>query len=289
MVLGILRKIELALESIIEGNPILKSDNVEPLDLVKQIESQIEKNKKVFINNKIYVAHKIVINLYAPTPEKIEEYEALFHSQPFVQHVEEYVKSRGYDLLDKIRIVIKCHTERKKEFGRKHCYLEFYWPTPEADPGDVTIRINKKEPEKIEEVSRPEPEVGAEAYLEAIEGEVYEKKYRLTKKATYLGRMEQIVDRRTNQTTHKNDFVFAKGNDEASVNNTVSRRHAKIVYAEGKFYLYDTGSENGTAVERDGGSKVALKPRTPEGEKVVLENNDVIRLGDAKVKFTISR
>lgn len=286
MIFGALQKLEQVLQNVIESNPVLRSDRIEPLDIVKQVESEIERNKKIFVNNKIYIAHKIVINLYAPTPEKVDEYEALFNHPIFLQHVKEYIESRGYELLAKIRVVMKCHAEWKKEFGKRACYVEFYWPTPEADPGDVTIRVEPNRPDHIEEVRPPKPDAVPAALLETVVGETREPRLTVTRKATYLGRLEQVLDPRTGRIVRTNDVVFLKTDQPDGVNTTVSRQHAKIVYENDGFFLYDTGSENGTSVEKADGRKIELKPRTPRQEGVALGDGDVIGLGEARVRFS---
>ena len=67
----ILRSIETWLQQRIEGTSGLSAE-VEPLDLVRQIEREIERNKKVFINDETVVPHRLVVNLFAPTQVKVE-------------------------------------------------------------------------------------------------------------------------------------------------------------------------------------------------------------------------
>jgi DNA-binding winged helix-turn-helix (wHTH) protein len=58
---------------------------------------------------------------------------------------------------------------------------------------------------------------------------------------------------------------------------TVSRRHARIVIADGRAVLHDLGSKNGTFV---GGRRIS----TP----VVLHDGDDVRLGRVRMKFRVT-
>lgn len=66
--------------------------------------------------------------------------------------------------------------------------------------------------------------------------------------------------------------------DYQVLNNRVSRKHAEIIKEQGKYYIVDLGSTNGTCV---------FGKRVQAGEKVPLNDNTEIRLADAGFRFHI--
>ena len=72
------------------------------------------------------------------------------------------------------------------------------------------------------------------------------------------------------------------------MNRSVSRQHARIHYGGESFFVYDTGSQNGTSVER--GKTVLLVPRsTTAGAGVELQDGDILVFGRARVRFRLGR
>jgi len=58
----------------------------------------------------------------------------------------------------------------------------------------------------------------------------------------------------------------------------VSRRHAKIYFEDGKWWIEDLGSTNGTLLNND---------YIPKGEKRELHDGDVITLGQTRLKVVL--
>lgn len=72
------------------------------------------------------------------------------------------------------------------------------------------------------------------------------------------------------------------GSDRRHVNlllshDTVGRYHARLLYANGAFLLYDEGTPNGTVVN---GKRIALEPHT-------LQDGDLVQLGRVRLRFRI--
>lgn len=67
------------------------------------------------------------------------------------------------------------------------------------------------------------------------------------------------------------------GNDLVISGRTVSRRHARLWFAEGHWYLEDIGSANGTLVNS-----------TRLFQTVTLNDGDVVNFGDEIVVFNIT-
>ena len=282
--IGILRRIEDLLQSVIEGSSSLSSGDVQPLDLVRQIEKEIERNKRVFINDQTYVAHKMLIHLYAPNSAKVEEYEALFNNAEFQKYLEDYIHEKGYQLLDRILIGIQCHQEIRPEFGRRPCFVEFSWPQVGTDPGEVTVLLDPDNDRKILSVNAPKHEVPQDAWLEVVEGEAYRGLCRIVRRECNIGRSENVLHNRTGKLLRVNQLAFKKPGPEDATNQSVSRCHARIFWRGKAFFLMDTGSQNGTSVER--GKSVILLPRpTPPGDGVELQDGDILVLGRARIRF----
>ena len=55
-------------------------------------------------------------------------------------------------------------------------------------------------------------------------------------------------------------------------NNMISRKHCKIIRVNGKFYISDEGSANGTYVNR---------VRLAQGQRFQISKGDIIRLADS--------
>jgi len=283
--IGILRKIEDMLQNAIEaGGSALTARDIQPLDLVRQIEKEIERNKRVFINDQTFVAHKLLIHLYAPGPAKVEEYEALFNNAEFHQYLEDYIREKGYHLLDRIHIGIQCHQEALPQFGKRPCFVEFSWPQVGGDPGEVTVLLDPENESKILSVHAPKEEVRAEAWLEVLEGETWQSRCRITRREFNIGRGENVLHYKTGKILRVNHLAFKRPAAGDIANRSVSRQHARIAARGTAFFLLDTGSQNGTSVER--GNSVLLVPRsTPAGHGVELKDGDMIVLGQARIRF----
>lgn len=280
--IGLLRRVESALQGAIEGSGLSARD-VQPLDIVRQIEREIERNKKVFINDQVFVPHKLGIHLYAPAPTKVEEYEALFNNAEFRAYLEDYIKEKGYKLLDRIRIVIHCEQERVPQFGKRQCFVEFAWPQLATDPGELTVVFDSADGQRIAAVQEAKPEVLQEAWFEVAEGRAREPRVRITRREFNIGRGEHVVQQRTGRILRVNHLAFLKPDAGDAVNRSVSRQHARIVHRDGRFLLFDTGSQNGTSIAR--GQSTVLVPRGATGDGVALESGDVIALGRSRVVF----
>ena len=96
------------------------------------------------------------------------------------------------------------------------------------------------------------------AYLVNMSDPGDDKRYAISSRVSYIGRDE------TNQVIIP---------DEA-----ISKKHAKMTFSDGKFYIEDLTSSNGTYLN---GTRVHTR--------TVLKNGDLLRLGAMVVKFEISK
>lgn len=260
------------------------AEDVQPLDLVRQIEREIERNKKVFVNNQTLVPHHLVVHLYAPSASKVEEYEALFNTPQFRQWIEAHIKERGYTLLDRLRIGIACEEERRPEFERKACFVEFAWPQIGADPGDFTVVIDPKDRTRILSAEPGQSDVSVEVWLTVLTGDAHELPVRITRRLFNIGRTEHVIHRESRRVSRVNHLVFRGVAAPDSINHSVSRRHAHIVFENDSFRLFDDGSQNGTSVVR-GGTTLLVPKQTSPNDAVELHPGDVLVFGRAKARI----
>lgn len=78
---------------------------------------------------------------------------------------------------------------------------------------------------------------------------------------------------------NKEEFVIGKKADSVdgllAFSNAISRIHCKIIYADGRYFIVDLGSANGTYVN---GVRINSNQQTPikQGDRIRLANNDFI-------------
>jgi hypothetical protein len=116
--------------------------------------------------------------------------------------------------------------------------------------------------------------------LTVVRGTAERKNYSFATKRIDLGRCTEVRDTR-NRLIRTNQVAFVEGSGE--VNQSVSRRHAHIVYepASGGYRLCDDGSVHGTSVVRNG-STVAVSPGSLG---VRLRTGDELVLGEARLRI----
>lgn len=266
---------EFLLETV-KANYYLSLDDLKPEAIVQDIGNQLSENNFEWVDSTIYVPNLLTILAPGSTPDKIEELEVIFNSVVFMKYLYEYMTESGYKLFDFVKVEVEMVSGPPQPIS-----LRFYWPSPEDIQEDFAVRLNKDEG-KIIEVFAPKSEIPRLARLTTLNAETYRTEYVITKQVTYIGRLRNVTDRETAHMLRRNDFIFARHPDPLSTNSSVSRLHSKIVFEEGNFVLYDTGSANGTSISR--GSEVIDLPRAEiTGE--LLQDGDIINFGTAQVAF----
>jgi hypothetical protein len=98
-----------------------------------------------------------------------------------------------------------------------------------------------------------------------------------------VGRGTEVLDTRQ-RLLRRNQIAFP--DDGHDVNQTVSRRHAHILYRESsrEYRLYDDNSARGTSIVRSG----ATIPVPPGGRGVGLRSDDELILGQARLRVKIA-
>lgn len=111
--------------------------------------------------------------------------------------------------------------------------------------------------------------------LTVVRGQAEAPEYVLDAERVNIGRLKEVVGEKDGL-RRRNDVAFAE------TETTVSREHAHIRYdaESGKFRLYDSGSQRGASIFRDG-----RRLEAPRVRGVQLRSGDEIHVGDARVKF----
>ncbi|MEW6736786.1 MAG: FhaA domain-containing protein [Acidobacteriota bacterium] len=270
-----LAALEEFLRETIKANYYLTFNDLEPQEIVSQLTQQLSDNQFLWVDNTVYVPNLLTVLVPSGSPDKLEEIEVIFNSVVFMKYLYEYMTEAGYKLFD----FVKVDVEEIKTGGR--VALKFYWPSPEEVREDFTVQLDKNEG-KILEVYPPKSEIPQLARLTALNAETYRVDYIVTKQITYIGRLKNIIDKETGHMLRRNDFIFARHPDPMSTNSSVSRLHAKIVYMNGQFHLYDTGSANGTSITRN--DDTINLPRA-EHRCEPLQDSDILNFGSAQVRF----
>jgi pSer/pThr/pTyr-binding forkhead associated (FHA) protein len=274
-----LLEIEKILSDAVLTNGFLKFEDLEPQQIVRQISEDLVKKRFIWLGNETYVPNKLIGYLPSDDPDKMEELEVIFNSSHFIRLLNKYILGRGFKLFNPLKVEIKTGRPAGSEDSR--FAVEFDWPEAEEAVEDVTVKLDENQG-VILEVYDLQPEISQLARLTIISGEAYRDSYLITKQTTHVGRLRNVIDKDTNKLIRRNDFIFARNLDETSPNSSVSRQHATIMFQNGRFYLYDNGSANGTEIERVGAKPIEVQP----GEQgVALENYDIIRFGTALVRF----
>lgn len=116
-----------------------------------------------------------------------------------------------------------------------------------------------------------------DAKLTVVKGEADLTEYPIHSDRVNIGRLKEVVGEKDGL-RRRNDIAFSDSET------TVSREHACIRYDgdTGRFRLYDSGSQRGTCVFREG-RRLHVPKGLPHG--VQLRPGDEIHLGDARVVF----
>lgn len=278
-----LKVIVQALNTAIGFSDNLKPEDINALKLVKQLEQDIE-NKHIWKDAELYAPNLIKICVPNTTAKKMEDIESIFNSVSFVSNIYKYAKEASYRFFSVIKIDIEIVKPEPKYQG---CALTVDWPLS-SEISNGLERIIKVEHKQIVKTQMPAIKIPQIALLQPINATGCTNQHVIIQPTTYLGRFRTVLDHNTGQLVRRNDLSFLQPQEEASPNKSISRLHAKIEYVNSGFYLFDTGSTNGTRIvrrDKDQRIHVPLKQLDPQG--TLLKNRDIIQLGMALISFEI--
>lgn len=143
-----------------------------------------------------------------------------------------------------------------------------------ATPRPFTIEYTARQPE-----TTPKKTVRPDIKLTVIRGVAEPAELSTRAERINMGRLKEVFGERDGL-RRRNDIAFA------DTETTISREHAYIRYIadEGRFRLYDSGSQRGSSIYRDG-RRIEV-PRGPT-RGVQLQSGDEIHLGEALLRFEV--
>lgn len=118
--------------------------------------------------------------------------------------------------------------------------------------------------------------------LSVVNGATDRRRFSFTADRIDIGRGAEVVDSRQ-RLLRRNQIAFAE--DGSDVNQTVSRRHAHILYRESswEYRIYDDNSSRGTHIIRKG----TTIPVPPGTRGVALRSDDEVVLGQARLRVRL--
>lgn len=262
---------------------ILSDSELNSEKIISQLHSELE-TKSVSKEDELFAPTLIKIYVPYTTTEKFQEIESIFNSIAFISNIYKFVREAGYRFFTNIQLEIEIvHPEAQDCQG---CSLEMSWPTTQNTSNGLE-RIFQIESHQLVKSQLPAIQIPSLALLQPINASTYANHHLIVQPVTYLGRFRNVVDLETRKLIRRNDFPFLQPNNPSSPNTTISRQHAKIEFSNGNFFVYDTGSTNGTKVNRRENNSRTQIPVPVKGQGILLKHADIIQLGTALLSFEI--
>ena len=289
----------------IEIDPNIEAPRGLNFDSVLQsAKNAIDHSRNEVLGN-LFVPYYIEIKLFGQDQGQADFLEQIAEGADFKEELKKYIEQRNYRTVAKmplevhvISAVAQTEAERLTPYRvavRLPKKGEAHMAEQEFD--EATFKIDDEGTWVPKPVHGPDP--GSEAYLEAIAGQAVQGKKGIHASPFYIGR-GAIALPEGKRPKRDNHFVF-KQIPKDPTNMSVSRTHAEIVFKDGHYRLFDSGSDASTFIERPAGSGkwVVVPDEKTSGAGVELQDGDVIRLGvegdgrlpgtRAKVRFSLCR
>ncbi|MBI4850229.1 MAG: protein kinase [Acidobacteria bacterium] len=261
----------------------LSGADVNPYKLISQLNQNLQ-NNSISKEGELFAPNLIKIFVPRTNVRNFQEIEAIFNSGAFINNVYKYIRESGYRLFSTIKLEIEI--VHPQAAGYEGCSLTLDWPLA-SDVSNGLERIIQVDAQKIVKMQMPVIQVPTIALLQPINAATYANYHLIINPITYIGRFRNVLDVESSNLIRRNDVSFLQPNHPSSPNTTVSRQHGKIEFIKDNFYLYDTGSTNGTKINRrENNSRVQI-PIEPDADGVLLKHRDIIQLGTALLSFEI--
>ncbi len=262
---------------------VLSNYDLNAEKLVSQIHNELE-NKSISKEGEFLSPNLIKVYVPYTTTKKFQEIESILNSIAFISNIYKFVREAGYRFFSNIQVEIEIVHPDALEF--QGCSLEMNWPTSQNTSNGLE-RILQVESKKLIKTHLPAIQIPTLALLQPINASTYANHHLIVQPITYLGRFRNVMDLETKKLIRRNDVPFLQPNHPSSPNTTISRQHAKIEFNKGNFFVYDTGSTNGTKVNRRENNTRIQIPVSVNGEGILLKHADIIQLGTALISFEI--
>jgi hypothetical protein len=237
----------------------------EPLEIVHLVVEAVEheiqpggRGKRVFPFN------SITLSVLAPSGEVRARIEAVLAGEPGLRdRIVERLRSLSC-LVDGLTLDVAYVAEAPKDWQHPQFNLAFarVGRAPSSD-------------------ARPDPAL-ARIELTVMRGRAERRSYSFAATRIDLGRCAEVRDTR-NRLVRTNHVAFVEGSE--GINQSVSRRHAHIVYepTSGGYRLRDDGSVHGTSVVRNGRTLTVAQGALG----VRLRTGDELILGEARLRIRL--
>lgn len=275
-----LAQIEALINRTIERSNTLLPEDMDAKEIIFQLGEELRTKQVHWQDNTICVPNVLRILMHEDKADREEDVEMLFNSPDLLNLLTLYLAEQKLHILMPLRTEIELLSRGSSRlmYTTGRIALTLDWPlAEEAEVLDILIDDIKKQ---ILAIQERKPSIQHVARLTALNADVYRNNYLITKELTHIGRLRMARDSETGRFIRSNDFVFAQLEDPQAIGNSVSRRHARIEYRDGKFWLSDQGSANQTWIER-GGERMLVEKAEP------LEDADILVFGSARVRFNI--
>jgi hypothetical protein len=235
----------------------------EPLEIVHLVVEAIEREiQPGGRGTRVFPFNSITLSVLASSGEGRARFEAMFAGEPSLRdRIVAELRSKSCPI-DDLTLEIAYVARPQKDWRQPQFNLVF------ARIARAATKDARREP------------ACARIDLTVVRGTAERKTYSFAAKRIDLGRCAEVRDTR-NRLLRTNHVAFVEGSGD--VNQSVSRRHAHIIYeaASGTYRLRDEGSAHGTSVVRDG-STVTVSPGSLG---VRLRTGDELVLGEARLRI----
>lgn len=254
--MGVARSIEKRLEGLVEGFfvRVFKS-GLQPVEVGRRILREMSENRTVSVN-RIYAPNEFRVEMGPDDHRRFSQMEAGLHGE-FSELVIDHAKENRWNLMGMPRITFEEDASLSKGRFRVEASL-----TADPDAGAPRVATRRPQPEEAS-FTRAIPvgsdaerltEEEAEFVVLGSDGSAKDR-IRITEPPATIGRLST------------NDVVLSDPN--------VSRRHAELRRAGGRWVLVDLGSTNGTTVN----GKLAREHHLSDG--------DTLGFGTSELRFEI--
>ena len=247
------------------AQPVMPPDAPPPLQIVHGIVDAVEDGVQPAGRGlHVFPFNRIKVSVVAPDRDVRARVEAIIDATPsLTDRIMERLRAAGCDP-SAVTVKVAYVTQPEACWTNPTFHLDLSRQTG----GPVDTPVNPTRPT---------------LQLRILAGSAEMNEYSLSLDRIDLGRCVEVRDDR-NRLIRTNHVAFTDG--AGVVNESVSRRHAHIVYSEpaAEYRVYDDRSAHGTCVLRN--STTIVVPSGARG--IRLQSGDQIVLGDARVQVTIA-
>ena len=236
----------------------------QPLEILHALIEDVERQVQPAGRGKwVFPFNRLTAEFLAPTREARARLAGVIGNPESIRaRIEE--KLRPACRLGSLDIVIRYRTTRGAKWINPEYHLEFdQVAQPAAVPASVASASSSIE-------------------LTITSGVADRRRFAFSKERIDIGRGPEVLDTRQ-RLLRRNQIAFTENAQE--INQTVSRRHAHILYhdASHEYRIYDDNSARGTSIVRHG-STISV----PGGSRGVrLQSGDELVLGQARLRVNI--